>query len=71
MCLEEQGEKNPMVKVCVKNETPKGACVLEKEIRDQQELEIASIWFGNNGQLEYSEIHGLGWLWGLLSSWFL
>lgn len=33
-CLEEQGGKKPMMKVSVKKEIPKGACVPE-EIRDQ------------------------------------
>lgn len=61
--------KNPMVKVCVKKEIPKGACVLKKEIRDQN-----GSWKLYQSDLELmgslNIVRSMDWLWDPFSSCF-
>lgn len=46
VCLEEQGEKKPMVKACVGKEILKGACVLGRRSDVKTEAGACIDWFG-------------------------
>ena len=71
VCLEEQGEKKPMVKACVGKEILKGPCVLGRRLETKTEAGACTDWIWKNGQSEHSEVHERGWLQSLFSPWFL